>query len=166
MEVTLIYPKKLHDAHSEFPLCPEKRKITYNDLSNYSKMTHKLIKNTERYDEDKLTSTFLKKRKIILHKKNLDLYLSLGMKLRKIHRVLRFRQSLFLKKYIDLCTTLRAKETTKFGKNLFKLMSNRYIYTQQLLTSLYNKLRASLHNKLRASLHFFYISYASLQFFF
>lgn len=55
---------------------------------------------------------------------NLRTYLQLGMRLTKIHRVLSFTQSNFLKTYIDICTQLRQKATTEFGKRLFKLFSN------------------------------------------
>ena len=55
---------------------------------------------------------------------NLKTYLQLGMKLRKIHRVLAFKQSLFLKQYIDHTTHLRKHAQSDFEKSLFKLMIN------------------------------------------
>ena len=33
LEVGLHYPKKLHKSHEDFPLAPEKYKVTYTDLS-------------------------------------------------------------------------------------------------------------------------------------
>ena len=41
---------------------------------------------------NKLVSNFGNKSKYVLHYKNLQLYLSLGMKLVSIHRVLKFNQ--------------------------------------------------------------------------
>lgn len=54
----------------------------------------------------------------------LQVYLRLGLKISKIRRVLAFKQSLFLKQYIDKCTSLRQAATTDFGKRLFKLFAN------------------------------------------
>ena len=50
-------------------------------------------------DVKKLIPNLCKKTNYVLHYKNLQLYLSLGMKLTKIHRVLIFKQSDWMKKY-------------------------------------------------------------------
>ena len=50
----------------------------------------------------------------------LQLYLSLGMKLKKVHRALRYEQS----PYIRMNTELRKKATSAFEKDLYKLMNN------------------------------------------
>ena len=44
------------------------------------------------------------KNKYVFHYKNLQRYLSLRMKLVIVHRILKFKQSDFLKKYIDFNT--------------------------------------------------------------
>ena len=44
------------------------------------------------------------KSKDVLHHKNHQLYLSLGMKLTKVHRILKFKQLNWLKTYTDFNT--------------------------------------------------------------
>ena len=52
----------------------------------------------------KLVPNFFDKERYALHYENLQLYLRLGLKLKKIHRVLRFYQSQWLKPYIEFNT--------------------------------------------------------------
>ena len=46
------------------------------------------------------------------------------MKLVKIHRILSFRQSFWLKKYVDFNTKKRQESSDEFNKNLYKLLNN------------------------------------------
>ena len=72
----------------------------------------------------KLIPNLGKKTNYVLHYRNLQLYLSLGMKLAKIHKVLKFKQSEWMKKYIDFKTEKRTNAANSFEKDFFKLMIN------------------------------------------
>jgi hypothetical protein len=82
------------------------------------------IKGDERHQSRKLVTTFLQRKKYVVHAANLALYLNLGLELVEVHRVLQFSQSKFLKSYIDHCTSKRASSKSEFKKNVFKLFSN------------------------------------------
>ena len=103
LEVDLTYPDHLHDLHNDYPLAPERVKVN---------------------DVEKLIPNLNDKKKYVIHHETLKLYLSLGLKLTKIHRGITFTECAWLKKYIDLNTDLRAKATNDFEKDFFKLMNN------------------------------------------
>ena len=75
-------------------------------------------------DVKKLIPNLKNKNKYAFHYRNLKLYLFLGMKLIKIHRILKFKQPNWMKKYIDFITEKRKNATNNFEKDFFKLMIN------------------------------------------
>ena len=123
LEVDLEYPQELHNLHNDFPLGPEKIKVNKNMLSDYCKKISDKF-NISSGLVHKLIPTLNNKEKYILHYRNLQLYLSLGLKLKKIHRVLQFDQSPWLKQYIDFNTQKRTQAKNSFEKDFFKLMNN------------------------------------------
>ena len=121
MEVDLEYPEELHDEHDSYPLAPEKLKIKREWLSEYQL---ELVENNSALNVKKLVPNLLDKEKYVLHYRNLQLYVSLGMRVKKIHRVLRFNQSPWMEPYIRMNTELRKQAKSDFEKNLYKLMNN------------------------------------------
>ena len=70
---------------------------------------------------------FFDKKNYVLHYENFQLYLRLGLKLKKIHSLLEFNQSQWLKPYIEFNTKKRIeaeKNNDKNGKELYKLTNN------------------------------------------
>ena len=85
LEVDLEYPDKLHELHNDYPLAPEKLAVSSDMLSKYCKKIAKY--KIKVGDVKKLIPNLGNKTNYVVHYKNLQLYLSLGMKLTKIHSV-------------------------------------------------------------------------------
>ena len=73
---------------------------------------------------EKLVPNLMDKSRYVLHYRNLQLYLSLGMKITKVHKVLQFNQSPWMQPYIMKNTQLRTTATNDFEKDFYKLMNN------------------------------------------
>ena len=120
VECTLRYPKKLHLKHRHLPLAPTISEISYENLSPYAKSALFEADGQKRYKDVKLVSSFCDRIDYVCHAKNLKLYLELGMKLKKITRILKFKQERLFKSYIEKCTKARQSALTKFDKDQFK----------------------------------------------
>ena len=123
IEVDLEYPKELHDLHNDYPLAAERVCVNNNMLSKYCKRIAAKY-NISTGLVHKLIPTLSNKEKYVLHYRNLQLYLDLGLKINKVHRVLEFNQSPWLKQYINFNTKKRTQAKNSFEKDFFKLMNN------------------------------------------
>ena len=137
----LEYPDELHELHNDYPLAPEKLAVFYDILSNYCK------KVADEYEVSvggvkNIIPNLGNKTNYVVHYRNLLLYLSLRMKLTKIHRVLKFKQSDWMKKYIDVNTEKRKNATNDFEKDFFKLIIN----------SVYGKAMENLRKRINVQL--------------
>ena len=122
LEVDLEYPKELHESHNDYAVAGEKMKVTKEMLSPYYKNIQ------EQFEISiglvaKLIPTLSSKKNYVLHYRNLQLYLSLGLKLTKVHRVL-VSMSPWLAQYINFNTQKSMKAKNAFEKDFFKLLNS------------------------------------------
>jgi hypothetical protein len=126
-ELDLEYPQELHDLHNDYPLCPERKRVTPSSFSiqQAEKLgLHLLYRKGSNVGHEKLVLDLTPKREYVIHYRNLQQCLRLGLRLTKIHRVIRFRQSAWLKSYIDMNTERRKQAKDAVAKDFFKLMNN------------------------------------------
>ena len=103
LDVDVDYPSKLQNLDSDLPFLPERM----------------VINNTK-----KLVCNLNDKKNYIVHINVLKQALDHGLKLRKVNRVIQFKQEAWLKEYIDVNTELKKKTTNDFEKDFFKLMND------------------------------------------
>ena len=103
LEVDDHYTRELHDSHNDLPFMCECMKING---------VEKLIPNL--YD----------KKRYVIHIRALDQALKHGLVLECIHRAIEFKQSAWMKEYIDFSTKLRTAAKNGFEKDFYKLMNN------------------------------------------
>lgn len=105
LEVDLEYPDYLHDSHNDLPFCAQK-------FAPPGSVSKKLIPNL--YDKFHYVIHYIHLKNCIKH----------GLVLKKIHKVIKFKQGAYLKDYMDLNTNLRQKAKSSFEQDLFKLLNN------------------------------------------
>ena len=136
LEVDLAYPPALHADHNDYPLAPEKMTVSKDQMSPYQKMLIDGL-GVSSISCEKLVPNLMNKSRYVVHYRNLQLYLSLGLKLTKVHKVLQFQQSPWMAPYIAKNTKLRTAATNDFEKDFFKLMNNAVSHSWISLFSLF-----------------------------
>ena len=102
-EVDIDYPKELFDLHKDLPVLPESKKVN---------------------KVEKLFCDIEDRKLYVIHIRGLKQVLNNGLRLRKVHRIIQFKQKAWLKVYIDMNTELRKNVKNEFEKNFFQLMNN------------------------------------------
>ena len=103
LEVDVAYPKELHDYHNNLPFMCAKMKIN---------------------GVEKLVPNLYYKKKYVIHIKVLKQANDHGPVLERIHRCIEFKQSAWMKEYIDFNTRMRTAAKNDFEKDFYKLMNN------------------------------------------
>ena len=103
LEVDIKYPKDLHNSHNDWPFLCERFKVNG---------VQKLVPNL--YD----------KKNHVVHIRTLKQALDQGLVLEKIHKIIGFKQSDGMSRYIDFNTRLRTMASNDFEKDFYKLMIN------------------------------------------
>ena len=114
LEADLDYPKKFHFLHNDYPLAPEH--LTLDDMSEP-------VPNSKAKGISKLIPNHYHKEKYILNYTTL-FYLRHGLKVRKIHRGIRYTETDFLRRCIEFKTEKRTQAVSDFEKDFHKLMNN------------------------------------------
>ena len=131
--------KKSHAIHNDYPLAPEKINITKEGLSKYC-LKIASVYNINTGTVKKLVPNLMNKDSYLIHYRNLEQCLELGMKLKKIHSILKSKQSDW-----DLILILTHKKERCQLMNLiiifFKLMNN----------SVYGETMENLRKKIKIS---------------
>ena len=79
---------------------------------------------------EKLAANLHGKTEYVIHKINLKQALNHGLVLKKLHRIIKFKQKAWIKSYIGINTDLRKKSKNDFEKDFFKLM-NKAVFEKQ-----------------------------------
>ena len=103
LEVDVAYPRELHDYHNDLPFMCERMKIN---------------------GVEKLVPNLYYKKRYVIHIRALDQALKHGLVLKQIHIAIKFKQSAWMKEYIDFNTKLRTAAAIDFEKDFYKLMNN------------------------------------------
>ena len=109
LEVDIDYSKELFNLHKDLPIQLERKKV---------EKVERLICQIE------------DKEIYVIHIRALKQALNHGLILRKVHRIIQFKQKAWLKPYIDMNTELRKKAQNEFEKNFFKLINILFLEKQ------------------------------------
>ena len=118
IECDLEYPSSIHEKTKYFPFFPDNKKIEVEDFSPL------MTKNKPEKDKptEKLIMDQTNNQRYFLHYRDLEFYITHGIRIVKVYTVYKFKQSPWLAKYIKYNTEQRSKAKTELVNNFYKLM--------------------------------------------
>ena len=143
-KVDLEYDDETKFKLRKFPPMPLSRKIEEEELSDYSRDFLK-DNNIKLGNVEKLILDLYDKKEYIVHYDILKYYISLGIKVTKIHSIISFNHKAWLKPYIDFNTEMRTKTDNDFEKDFWKLMNNSFY--GKTMENISNRCMVELTNK-------------------
>ena len=125
LECVIDFEKHLHKKTSFncYPPLPETKVIIYKMLSPKArKLLIKKVGKTaaKNYRSKKLISTLQNKRRYKIHYLNLQQAMKFGCKLKKVHRVISFKQKNFSRDFLNFMTKRRKNSRAKLEERLCK----------------------------------------------
>ena len=94
-EADIGYPKELFNLHKDLPFLPESKKVN---------------------NVEKLICDIEDKKKYVFHVRGLKQAINNRLRLKKLHRIIQFKQKAWIKVYIDMNTELRRNVKNEFEK--------------------------------------------------
>ena len=107
--------------------------VKANMLSEKQVEIYKLINGSKEPKDEKTQKLILHlndKSKYVVHIRTLQFYLKHCLKLKKIHRAIKFEQKEIIKPYIEFNTEKRKNARNDFEKDIFKLLNNAFLVKQ------------------------------------
>ncbi|XP_065193853.1 uncharacterized protein LOC135825046 [Sycon ciliatum] len=123
LQVDLVVPEEVHDYLNDYPPAPERMIVTEDMMSPYQRTLIEKLKVTG-LNVPKLVPNLCNKASYVLHYRNLQLYIELGLKVTSVSQVLSFQQEPWMEPYIRKNTELRKQASSDFEKDLYKLLNN------------------------------------------
>lgn len=122
LEVDLGYPEHLHDLHNDYPLAVEKMRVQSHMISKFNKDLSERFKVIDGCK--KLIPNLQNKNNYVVHLSALQFFIKKGLLVKRVHRAISYKQSPWLKTFIDFNTALRAAAKNDVEKDLYKLGNN------------------------------------------
>ena len=121
LECDLSFPPALAEYFDSYPPLADKRCVQRSEYSRF------MLQLASEYGlppsrDEKLVNCLTPKRNYIIHGRNLQFVLSIGVRLDAVHRVAKWKQKRFLAPYIKFNNHQRTLSSDEFSRSFFKLL--------------------------------------------